>query len=63
MNRQQEYAQQEAELIAKRNAEETVEQFIASVKQYNHSVASVQTLIVFNKWNAEQKAQILEALK
>ena len=63
MNRQQEYTQQEAELIAKRNAEETVEQFIASVKQYNHSVASVQTLIVFNKWNAEQKAQILEALK
>jgi len=63
MNRQQEYAQQEAELIAKRNAEQTVEQFIKSVKQYNHSVASVQTLIVFNKWNAEQKAQILEALK
>ena len=63
MNRQQEYAQQEAELIAKRNAEETVEQFIESVKQYNHSVASVQTLIVFNKWNDEQKAQILEALK
>jgi len=63
MNRQQEYAQQEAELIAKRNAEQTVEQFIESVKQYNHSVASVQTLIVFNKWNAEQKAQILEALK
>ena len=63
MNRQQEYAQQEAELIAKRNAEQTVEQFIKSVKQYNHSVASVQTLIAFNKWNAEQKAQILEALK
>ena len=63
MNRQQEYAQQEAELIAKRNAEQTVEQFIESVKQYNHSVASVQTLTVFNKWNAEQKAQILEALK
>ena len=63
MNRQQEYAQQEAELIAKRNAEQTVEQFIESVKQYNHSVASVQTLTAFNKWNAEQKAQILEALK
>ena len=49
MNRQQEYAQLEAELIAKHNAEQTVEEFIASVKQYNHSIASVQTLIVFNK--------------
>ena len=63
MNRQEEYSQQEARLIEKRKAEQTVEQFIESVKFHNHSVASVQTLIAFRKWNDEQKAQILEALK
>ena len=63
MNRQQEHAQQEARLIEKRKAERTVEDFIESCQQYKHTVESVQKLIAFHNWDAEQKVQILEALK